>query len=67
MKGPWTYRRMKRREDGRAVWVIYRLRDAGGQDVEANREYYTVSGVPAWGETEQGAEHYARVFNAVRA
>ena len=66
MKGPWTYRRMKRREDGRAVWAIYRLRDAGSADEEANREYYTAGAVPVWSETERGAEHYAMVFNAVR-
>lgn len=66
MKGPWTYRRMMRQEDAEVVWAIYRLRDAGRDDVETNREYYTVGGVPVWAATEQGAELYTRIFNAVR-
>lgn len=66
MKGPWTYRRMRRRDDAVVVWTIYRLRDAAGEDVEPDREYYTVGGVPVWSATEQGAETYARIFNAVR-
>lgn len=66
MKGPWTYRRMVRRDDAQIVWPIYRLRDADGADVETNREYYAVGRYRAWATDERGAETYARIFNAVR-